>query len=340
VGPSGRVRRVGIAGAGWVTQYHLPAWAFHGTRAEVVAIADPSESARGRRAAAFSIAGVHVSAEAMLAAEELDVLDICTPVEAHVPLVQMAAERGIGVLCQKPLATDLREAQKLVAALDPAARVMVHDNWRFRATYRRIKEWIDAGVVGDIRRVQLDYVSSGMIADAFGVRPALVRQPNFRFLPRLLVMEVMIHHLDTLRFLLGDLHLVTAAMARSNAEIIGEDIATLALHSVRHNAPVLLVGNLAVHGEEQQARDELRIYGSKATIALDGHRLTCTGETNVIEEFDPVVTYEGAYRAAIGHFLGGLESGTPFETAPADNLKTLALVEAAYAAADRVHGGK
>ena len=48
---------------------------------------------------------------------------------------------------------------------------MVHDNWRFRATYRRIQEWLDAGVVGDIRRVQLDYLSSGMIPDDDGQAP-------------------------------------------------------------------------------------------------------------------------------------------------------------------------
>jgi predicted dehydrogenase len=338
VGPSGEVRRVGVAGAGWVTQYHLPAWASHNTRAKVVAIADPSEAARGRRARDFGIAGVHASAEAMLAAETIDILDICTPVDAHAPLVRTAAERGIAVLCQKPLATDLGEAQRLVAALGPEARVMVHDNWRFRATYRRIREWIDAGVVGDIRRVQLDYVSSGMIPDASGARPALVRQPNFRALPRLLVMEVMIHHLDTLRFLLGELDLVAATMARSNDDIAGEDVATITFHSARHRAPVLVAGNLAVHGEEQQARDQLRIYGSKATIVLDGYRLTSTGAVSVSADFDPVATYEGAYAAAIGHFLDGLESGARFETAPVDNLKTLALVEAAYAAA-KVHGG-
>ena len=128
-------------------------------------------------------------------------------------------------------------------------------------------------------------------------------------------------------------------MARSNDEIVGEDIATLTLRSARHGAPVLLAGNLAVHGEQLQARDQLRIYGSKATI--DARRLPAdlrSGETSVGEDFDPVATYEGAYAAAIGHFLDGLESGAPFETAPADNLRTLALVEAAYRAA-KVHGG-
>lgn len=328
-----RVRRVGVAGAGWVTQYHLPAWRLHAGRAEVVAIADPNADACGERSVAFGIAESYASTEEMLDRARLDIIDICTPVGAHAPLTRIAAERGIAVLCQKPMASDYGEAAALVGGLGPTP-VMVHDNWRFRATYRRIREWLEAGVVGDIRRVQLDYVSSGMIADATGVRPALRRQPNFRSLERLLVMEVMIHHIDTLRFLFGDLELVDATLMRSNDEILGEDIATLTLRSERHGAPVLLAGNLAVHGEDPQARDQLRIYGSRAAIMLDGYRLTRTGETSAVEEFDPIATYEGAYAAAIGHFLDGLETGAPFETAPADNLRTLALVEAAYRKAE------
>jgi predicted dehydrogenase len=268
----------------------------------------------------------------MIERDKLDIVDICTPCDAHAPLVRLAANSGVAVLCQKPLAGTLPEAEALVAAVGHTVPVMVHDNWRFRATYRRIREWIDAGIVGDIRRVQLDYLSSGMIPDASGERPAIARQPNFTAMPRLLVGEVMIHHLDALRFLLGDLDLVAANMSRSNTDIIAEDAATLTLRA-SDGTPVLLAGNLAAHGEPPQARDQLRIFGSRATVVLDGYRLSAVGETTTSEDFDPAATYQGSYNAAIAHFLDGLESGRPFETNPVDNLKTLALVEAAYAAA-------
>jgi predicted dehydrogenase len=61
----------------------------------------------------------------------------------------------------------------------------------------------------------MDLLSSGMIADADGARPALVRQPFFAGLDRLLVMEVLIHHIDTLRYLLGPLTLAASAIGRS-----------------------------------------------------------------------------------------------------------------------------
>lgn len=328
------VLRVGMAGAGWVSQYHLPAWQKQTQRAAIVAIADPNADARTVRQEGFRIPAAYDSVEAMIEHEQLDAVDICTPCETHAALVGLAVSRGIAVLCQKPLAPTLAEATALVEGLSPKIPLMVHDNWRFRATYRRIREWIDGGVLGDLRRVQLDYMSSGMIAGSSGERPALIRQPGFSELPRLLVLEVLIHHLDTLRFLLGELELGSATLARSNDDIVGEDIATLTLTTQEGGTPVLVAGNLAAHGEPPQARDQLRIYGSRGTVVLDAYTLSIVGETNCIEDFDPAATYQGAYDSAVAHFLDGIESGAPFETAPADNLNTLALVDAAYADAE------
>ena len=327
--------RVGLAGAGWVTHYHLPAWRTQERRAEVVAIADPDSTRLAERCAAHAIPSGYASVEAMLDAEDLDILDIAAPREAHAPLARLAAARGLAILCQKPLATSLSEADALVRAMAPGTRLMVHDNWRFRDTYRRIRGWLDEGRAGALRRVELHYVSSGMIAGPDGTRPALVRQPNFASIERLLVMEVLIHHLDTLRFLLGDLDLVDAQLARSNDAILGEDIATLTLRRRADGLPVELVGDLAMHGAPPQASDRLEIVGADATITLDGYELSLVGGSEVRESFDPAHVYQGSYDSAIAHFLDGLERGTRFETAPADNLETLALVEAAYGVADR-----
>jgi predicted dehydrogenase len=331
-GPFRQRWRVGIAGAGWVTQYHLPAWRAQGARALVMAIADPDRRRVEDRRSQHAIPAGYASAEAMLDDAGIDILDVCAPPEAHAPLVRLAAARGLAVICQKPLAGTLAEAEALVAGIDRSIRLMVHDNWRFRATYRRIREWLDAGSIGRLRRVELHYLSSGMIEDSAGRRPALIRQPNFASIERLLVAEVLIHHLDTLRFLLGELELLDADLARSNEAIVGEDIASLRLRRCSDGLPVELVGNLAAHGEPPQARDQLRIFGAHATVLLDGHVLSASGRLTARETFDPERNYVGAYVSAIGHFLDALERGAPFETNPCDHLRTLALVEAAYAA--------
>ena len=325
-----RRRRVGIIGAGWVSEYHLPAWAKQSARAEIVAIADPSTEAREAKSQHFGIPRAYATAETMLANEALDAVDICAPREAHVALVRLAAARGLDIICQKPLAPDYDQAAALVAGLPPSIRLMVHENWRFRAYYRRLKGWLEEGIAGAVRQVQFEFLSSGMIADAEGRRPALVRQPFFRTQERLLVMEVMIHHLDTLRYLFGELEVVAARLERSNGEIVAEDVASVVLRRLDDGVIVTVNANLAVHGAPPAPRDHLRIFGTQATLELDGISLSAKGQIQRLEEFDADAVYQGAYDATIAHFLDGLEGRAAMETVPDDNMKTLALVEDIY----------
>ncbi len=325
-----RRRRVGIIGAGWVSEYHLPAWAKQSARAEIVAIADPSTEAREAKSQHFGIPRAYATAETMLANEALDAVDICAPREAHVALVRLAAARGLDIICQKPLAPDYDQAAALVAGLPPSIRLMVHENWRFRAYYRRLKAWLEEGIAGAVRQVQFEFLSSGMIADAEGKRPALVRQPFFRRQERLLVMEVMIHHLDTLRYLFGEIEVVAAHLERSNDDIVAEDVASVVLRRLDDGVIVTVNANLAVHGAPPAPRDHLRIFGTQATLELDGISLSAKGQIQRLEEFDADAVYQGAYDATIAHFLDGLEGRAAMETVPDDNMKTLALVEDIY----------
>ncbi|OAV54896.1 inositol 2-dehydrogenase [Rhizobium sp. WYCCWR10014] len=323
-------RRIGIIGAGWVSAYHLPAWMRQSERAEVVAIADPSPSAVEARLAAFDIARSYTSAQAMLDAGQIDAVDICAPRESHVELVRLAAAKGLDIICQKPLAPSYGEAVDLLASLSGRGRLMIHENWRFRAYYRRLKAWLDEGLAGEIRQVQFEFLSSGMIADAEGRRPALIRQPFFRTQERLLVMEVMIHHLDTLRYLLGELEVVSARLERSNRDIVAEDVASVVLLRLSDGVLVTINANLAVHGAPPAPRDHLRIFGACGTLELNGNLLTAEGAQQRQESFDPDEAYQGAYDATIAHFLDALDGKVAMETSPDDNIKTLALVEDIY----------
>src|SRR5262245_60058699 len=85
--------RIGLIGAGMVSRHHLIAWANISDQARVVAVADPSAENAARRAGEFAIANTYASAEAMLAAEQLDAIDIAAPRQMHAPLVRLAAAR-------------------------------------------------------------------------------------------------------------------------------------------------------------------------------------------------------------------------------------------------------
>jgi D-apiose dehydrogenase len=322
--------KVGLVGAGWVTQHHLRAWRQQAPTAQVVAIADPSLERARERARSFDIGRVYASAQDLMDSGGIDAVDIAAPREVHAQLVRMAAARGLPILCQKPLAPTYEEARALVQEVSGKTRLMVHENWRFRAYYRQIGEWLRAGLAGPVTQARMTLLTSGFLPDAEGKLPALERQPFMAQLDRALVMEVLIHHIDTLRFLLGELELVHSRLGKQSTQIVGEDRASLTFVS-ESGAVVDLLANFCVHGEPAAQSDQLLLIGERATVRLAGDTLTCSGAQESVVKYDLPACYIDSYAATIAHFVDALASGSPFETSPEDNLRTLELVEQIYA---------
>jgi predicted dehydrogenase len=321
--------RVGLAGAGWVSEHHLDAWTALADRATVVAIADPARQAAQARADRYRIPAVYDAVDAMLDRERLDVIDVATPRELHAPICRSAARNGVAILCQKPLAPTLDEAAALVAEIGGRVPFMVHENWRFRPHYRQMHAWIREGRLGEIRGALMTVLTSGLLPDANGALPALVRQPMLAGLERMLLMEVLIHHVDTLRFLLGPLTLKAAQLGKACDAIRGEDRAALLMRTAA-GAAVSLIGDFMACGYPPEPADGLSIIGTTGSILLHGDQLRLMDETVQASTLDLAANYRASYRGAIAHFLDGLEGGAPFETSPEDNLETLRIVEAAY----------
>jgi predicted dehydrogenase len=321
--------RVGLIGAGWVTQHHLHGWKALGDAAAVVAIADPSAENAKRRAQEFGIPAWFPNAQEMLAKTNIDAVDIAAPRAVHAELARLAADHGLPILCQKPLAPTLADAERLVADISGRARLMVHENWRFRAYYRKAAEWIAKGRIGAVKAASLTLLTSGTVPDADGRLPALERQPFMRMEKRMLVAEVLIHHLDTLRMLLGPLQIRSAALSRTCTELAGEDGAVIHLQTA-DGAGVAVFASFAAHGAPAELIDRLTVIGERGTIRLDGGELSISGAEEERMLFDPPAVYRDSYAAAIGHFVQALRAGTPFETSAEDNLNTLRLVEDCY----------
>jgi predicted dehydrogenase len=323
--------RIGMIGAGWVTQHHLKAYARLADRVKVIAVADPIAQSRNERAKAYGIPAAYSTAAEMLERENLDAVDIATPRETHVAMCELAASKGLAILCQKPLAPNLQEAFGLVQKLPPNIRLMVHDNWRFRPHYRLIAQWLGNGYIGRVRQAFMTIFTSGLLPDAEGHLPAVERQPFFATLDRLLLMEVMIHHVDTLRFLFGSLELKGASLGHSCPGVRGDDRATLLMSSPLSGAAIMLSGDFMARGYPAAQFDRLEILGERGTIRLMDSTLQLINGTPVSVEIDLDANYLASYQGAIEHFLDCLSSGAPFETSPNDNLETLRLVENAYA---------
>jgi predicted dehydrogenase/uncharacterized membrane protein YbhN (UPF0104 family) len=119
--------RGAVLGAGNIAlRGHAPQWTGDERLArevDIVAVADLSEANREAARSAFPSARLYDDAEHLLEQETLDFCDICTPPFTHKPLVQAAAARGLHVLCEKPMAPSLAEAEAM-ATLVRASRIV------------------------------------------------------------------------------------------------------------------------------------------------------------------------------------------------------------------------
>lgn len=327
--------RIAIVGAGWVTEHHLAAYAELGGRVQIVGIADPDPQVRAERAARWGIPQTFGSDREMLDALDVDAVDVANPRQHHAASVRLAVARGLPVFCQKPLAPTLAEAQALVASLPEDARLMVHENWRFRPHYPRMRDWVAEGRIGRLRTGVLMARTSGLLPDADGRLPAVVRQPMLAGLDRMLLMEIMIHHLDALRSVVGELDLIGAILGTDTAALRGEDRATLLLRG-EDGAAVSVVGDFMTHGRPPTLVDELELHGTEGAIILSGDHLRWLKGAEVVEDItlDLPADYKASYRDAIAAFLDAVRTQDPpaFRAQVEDNLRTVSLVEQAYAA--------
>jgi len=142
------MRRIGLIGAGWITEAHAPGWEAAHERAKVVAVADPHDPSATRLADRFG-ARPFADYRRLLDEVPVDAVDICVPPHLHVQIVSDVVERGIHVLCEKPVARDLAEADLIGQAIAAAGITYLpaHNTVHY-PTIRRAHEYLTRGDLG------------------------------------------------------------------------------------------------------------------------------------------------------------------------------------------------
>jgi predicted dehydrogenase len=149
---------VGVIGLGNVgPRSHIPSIVAD-RRTELVAVADLDEQRLDPIVAEYDVKG-YTELEAMLEAEDLDSIHICTPPQTHADIATTCLERGVAVLIEKPVAMNAEEVESLIArkeANDGTAGV-IH-NRLFYPHVKRALSKVRGGAIGDV--VSIDYLAS------------------------------------------------------------------------------------------------------------------------------------------------------------------------------------
>ncbi len=141
--------RVGVLGAGaWAEFAHLPGFK-RDARCELVAIADPVRERAAAFAEKFGIPHVYDSHEALIAREDLDLVDVCTPSATHFELSWAALQAGKHVLCEKPVAYDYADTRRAAElARSKGVKTKLGFTFRYSPAMQYMKELIEQGWVG------------------------------------------------------------------------------------------------------------------------------------------------------------------------------------------------
>jgi predicted dehydrogenase len=144
----GQKLRVAVVGLG-IGELHLSGWKAVRDRAEIVAVCD-LDAARAE-ASAGRLRGVRAetSLDEVLAADDIDVVDLCTPPALHVVQVEAALAAGKHAICEKPIAASLEEVDRLIHAEEASSHtVMPIFQYRYGNGVQKARALVRAGVAG------------------------------------------------------------------------------------------------------------------------------------------------------------------------------------------------
>jgi predicted dehydrogenase len=279
---------------------------------------------------------VYDDAEAMLDSEKLDFVDIITDVDTHAPFAIMAAERGIPVICQKPMAPDLATAEKMVATCrERGVPFIIHENWRWQAPIRALRRAMVESEIGKPFRGHILYANSF---------PVFEQQPFLKELEQFILTDMGSHILDVARFLLGDATRLYCQTSRVSPEIKGEDAATVMMQ-MGDGVTVTCELSYASRLEHERFPEAyIRVECEKGSVELGPDywvRVTRGNQTissrHAPPRYDWAEPSHDLVHASIvpcnANLLHSLRTGEPAETSGEDNLKTVRLVFAAYESA-------
>ncbi len=222
--------RVGIVGCGRIAEVaHVPGFArVPGVRVAALVDSD-GQRARALRESVGIDAEVFTDFEAFLGSG-LDAVSICTPNHLHAPMTLAAFERGLHVLCEKPIAGTLADADAMIAAAANAGRILqINQTLRYHGLYATIAKIVREGTIGRPQHVRC--IRAGGTSPNKGWSPGadwfVSKEAHGGIL-----LDIGIHMADCIRWVAGDVASVFGHVRSHMPGIdVADNVSTLMTHA-------------------------------------------------------------------------------------------------------------
>ena len=333
---------LGVLGVGNIGMVHLKsAVAMPGVEVAAAADAVPKNRERAERAGASR---TYDDYAALLDSEELDAAVVALPPFLHAEAVERAADAGVDVFVEKPLARSTEEADAMLeTAREAGIAVGVDHTLRYQPDMVGVKEAYDRGGVGHV-----PYASITRLNDhPLGRPPADEAPPGWPMDPDAAgggsLVELGVHCFDVLEWLFGDLEIRDASMGRT-LEIDAEDAATVMMDAPETGTTITLHCGTYQWEQLPEVNTRLRLEGVTGTISNEDHLpenfyagAAKSALSNVASRFtrdEPDVFgptfYLQAHYDALEDFCEAIRAGERPPVDGADGRRTIELAERAY----------
>ncbi|HYN89128.1 MAG TPA: Gfo/Idh/MocA family oxidoreductase [Ardenticatenaceae bacterium] len=250
--------RFGILGAGVIADVRMAPAMREAVGCELVAVHARNPDKARAFATRHALGRWYSDWQALLEDQEVDAVYVATPPYEHEAQTLAAARAGKHVLCEKPMAITLDECDRMIAACREArVRLGLCFMMRFHPVHRRMRQLLDEGFLGEPRMAEarLLFELGDKSPAAFRVRPELGGGGA--------VMDVGVHCVDLLRFLLGREVESVSATADRDPAVYPSDLTTMMALRFSGAVPAAVGSSFAI---PYAGRNNVELYGSAGSL--------------------------------------------------------------------------
>jgi predicted dehydrogenase len=317
---------VALVGAGRIADSaHLPAWKEQ-AEARVTLVAENRPKQAEAIAQKWGIPEWATNYKTILERHDIHAVDLCLPPHLHAPVTEEFLAQGKHVLVEKPMATTLDDARRMVkAAAQSRSVLMVAENWPFASSTRRVMDLMRAGALGEVFMLKAHH-ESGLYIDRTGeTRPWVLNawQAGGGYL-----FDAGIHTINLARHLMGEFaSLFAYAAPGPPPEMLEDDVALAA--RFRSGA----IGSMSFTGRSRHLGERklgFMLFGDRGVAEFDIWSGRVSWTTNGVRTDTNEAGFSRGFHEEIRHFLDCIASGAKPLTSAEQQLGTLAAVLAIY----------
>ncbi|MEK3731303.1 MULTISPECIES: inositol 2-dehydrogenase [Paenibacillus] len=251
--------KVGIIGAGRIGKIHIENLQRQGN-AEVVAVSDPfADEALRQWAAERGIRTVTKDAAEWMDDPAIQAVFICSPTDTHVPFIKLAAAAGKHIFCEKPISMEVSQTAEALEAVKAAGvQLQVGFNRRFDHNFKRIKEIVSSGEIGQPHIVKITSRDPSPPGESY------IRSSGGIF------MDMMIHDFDMARYVSGEEAVTISAVGSVLVDPVFEqcgdvDTAVVTIQFASGAIGIIDNSRKAVYGYDQR----VEVFGSGGAVGVN-----------------------------------------------------------------------